>query len=88
MVVSIIEAGEGSAADPAFSGDNRGFYIAAAGGAAYQNLAHITKAVQDKGFNVSIEDRWVLSNKNTRLKTLFHALHLQLCNSEFEFQIN
>ena len=57
MVVSIVEAGEGSAADPAFSGSDRGFYIAAAGGAAYQNLAHITKAVQDKGFNVSIEDR-------------------------------
>ena len=31
--------------------------MAAAGGAAYQNLAHIIKTVQDKGFNVKIEDR-------------------------------
>ena len=35
----------------------RGFYIAAAGGAAYQNLSHIRGALQDKGFNVKLEDR-------------------------------
>ena len=54
LTVSVINSGSGSAADPAFQG--RGFYIAAAGGAAYQNLAHITKTVQDQGFNVNIDD--------------------------------
>ena len=55
LTVSMIESGAGSPADPSFQG--RGFYIAAAGGAAYQNLAHIIKTVQDRGFNVSVEDR-------------------------------
>jgi len=53
--VSVLEAGQGGAADPAFSG--RGFYIAAAGGAAYQNLAHIQTALQDGGFDVSLTDQ-------------------------------
>jgi len=55
LTVSMIESGSGSSADPEFEG--RGFYIAAAGGAAYQNLAHITKTIQDAGFDVSLEDR-------------------------------
>jgi len=55
LTVSLIEPGAGSAADPEFQGT--GFYIAAAGGAAYQNLAHITKSIQDMGFDVRLEDR-------------------------------
>jgi len=55
LTVSIIGSGTGSSADPSFEG--RGFYIAAAGGAAYQNFAHIQTAIQDAGFNVTLEDR-------------------------------
>jgi len=55
LTVSIIGSGSGSSADPSF--DGRGFYIAAAGGAAYQNFAHIQTAIQDGGFNVTLEDR-------------------------------
>ena len=44
LTVSVLEAGYGGPADPAFTG--AGFYIAAAGGAAYQNLAHIQTTVQ------------------------------------------
>jgi len=55
LTVSIIGSGSGSSADPSFEG--RGFYIAAAGGAAYQNFAHIQSAIQDGGFNVTLEDR-------------------------------
>ena len=55
LTVSVLQPGSGSVADPSFQ--ERGFYIAAAGGAAYQNLAHITKTVQDKGFNVRLEDK-------------------------------
>ena len=43
--------------DKNISVQGRGFYIAAAGGAAYQNLSHIRAALQDQGFNVSLEDR-------------------------------
>ena len=56
LTVSVLQPGSGSVADPSFQ-EERGFYIAAAGGAAYQNLAHITKTVQDKGFNVRLEDK-------------------------------
>jgi sarcosine dehydrogenase len=55
LTVSMIGSGEGGSADPTFQGD--GYYVAAAGGAAYQNLAHIQTVVQDAGFNVTIEDR-------------------------------
>ena len=55
LTVSVIGSGSGSSADPSFEG--RGFYIAAAGGAAYQNFAHIQSAIQDGGFNVTLEDR-------------------------------
>ena len=44
LTVSVLESGEGGSADPEFSGS--GFYIAAAGGTAYQNLAHIQQTVQ------------------------------------------
>ena len=44
LMPSVLEAGQGGAADPAFSG--RGFYIAAAGGAAYQNLViHLSQVL-------------------------------------------
>merc|ERR1712002_535786 len=55
LTVSVIGSGSGSSADPSFEG--RGFYIAAAGGVAYQNFAHIQSAIQDGGFNVTLEDR-------------------------------
>jgi hypothetical protein len=41
LTVSILEAGP---LDPPFQG--RGFYVAAAGGAAYQNWAHIQQTIQ------------------------------------------
>jgi hypothetical protein len=45
LTVSILEAGgSGGPLQPAFQG--RGFYVAAAGGAAYQNWAHIQQTVQ------------------------------------------
>jgi sarcosine dehydrogenase len=46
LTVSILEAGGGCAGpfDPPFQG--RGFYVAAAGGAAYQNWAHILQTIQ------------------------------------------
>ena len=44
LTVSVLESGEGGSVDPEFTGT--GFYIAAAGGAAYQNLSHIQKTVQ------------------------------------------
>lgn len=44
LTVSVLESGEGGSIDPKFTGT--GFYIAAAGGAAYQNLSHIQKTVQ------------------------------------------
>jgi len=55
LTVSVIDSGAGTSADPTFSG--RGFYIAAAGGAAFQNFAHIQTAIQDAGFDVTLEDR-------------------------------
>jgi hypothetical protein len=46
LTVSILEAGCGGAGpfEPPFKG--RGFYVAAAGGAAYQNWAHIQQTIQ------------------------------------------
>ncbi|XP_023344278.1 sarcosine dehydrogenase, mitochondrial isoform X2 [Eurytemora carolleeae] len=55
LTVSVLESGEGGSVDPKFTGT--GFYIAAAGGAAYQNLSHIQKTVQDAGFDVNITDK-------------------------------
>jgi sarcosine dehydrogenase len=46
LTVSILEAGGGGAGplEPPFQG--RAFYVAAAGGAAYQNWAHIQQTIQ------------------------------------------
>ena len=47
LTVSLLEdGGSGGPLDPFFQG--RGFYIAAAGGAAYQNWAHIQQTIQVK----------------------------------------
>lgn len=54
LTVSTIESGDGSTCDPKFEG--QGYYIAAAGGSAYQNYAHILKVIQDEGFKVQLSD--------------------------------
>ena len=91
LTVSIIESGFGSSADPQFNG--RGFYIAAAGGAAYQNLAHITQALQDGGFDVQLEDRshdmGMLSLQGPLSREILSKLtESQLDNSNFPFSTN
>jgi len=91
LTVSIIESGTGGPADPKFSG--YGYYIAAAGGAAYQNLAHIQTTVQDAGFNVRIEDRsrdmGMLSLQGPRAKDILKRLtETPLDNSSFPFSTN
>ena len=48
------EGGSGSSCDPAFEG--RGFYLAAGGAAALQNLAHVMKEVRRKEWRVSVQD--------------------------------
>ncbi|GAB6032728.1 hypothetical protein CHUAL_011598 [Chamberlinius hualienensis] len=54
LTVSTIESGDGSPCQPNFTGN--GFYIAAAGGSAFQNYAHILKVIQDKKFRVQLTD--------------------------------
>lgn len=48
------DSGDGSPCDPKFEG--RGFYLAAGGAAALQNLAHITKEIRSNKWNVQILD--------------------------------
>ncbi|XP_066953754.1 sarcosine dehydrogenase, mitochondrial-like isoform X1 [Macrobrachium rosenbergii] len=52
LTVSICEGGEGSPCDPAFEG--RGFYLAAGGAAALQNLAHILKEIRTHEWDVQL----------------------------------
>jgi len=91
LTVSVIESGKGSSADPEFKG--RGFYIAAAGGAAYQNLAHITQTIQDAGFDVILEDRshdmGMLSLQGPLSKEILSKLtNSPLDNLSFPFSTN
>ena len=91
LTVSMIEAGSGSSADPHFEG--RGFYIAAAGGAAYQNLAHIMKTIQDGGFDVQLEDRshdmGMLSLQGPLSREILSRLtDARLDNESFPFSTN
>jgi len=88
LTVSILEPGSGSPADPHFEG--AGFYIAAAGGAAYQNLAHIQKTIQDAGFKVQLEDRsrdmGMLSLQGPKSRLIMEKLtNEKLDNSSFPF---
>jgi len=91
LTVSMIEPGTGTSADPEFTG--KGFYIAAAGGAAYQNLAHITKTIQDAGFDVQLEDRshdmGMLSLQGPMSKAILSQLtDSPLDNENFPFSTN
>jgi len=91
LTVSMLEPGQDGPADPAFSGD--GYYIAAAGGVAYQNLAHIQTAAQDAGFNVIISDRsrdmGMLSIQGPRSREILSRLtNTPLDNSSFPFSTN
>jgi len=92
LTVSMIQSGTGtSSADPKFSG--RGFYIAAAGGAAFQNFAHIQQTLQDKGFNVNLEDRshemGMLSLQGPASRDILAKLtDTPLDNSSFPFSTN
>jgi len=91
LTVSVIDSGEGTSADPAFSG--RGFYIAAAGGAAYQNFAHIQQSIQDAGFNVKLEDRTremgMLSLQGPTARAILEKVtSSSLDNSSFPFSTN
>ncbi|XP_042228369.1 sarcosine dehydrogenase, mitochondrial-like [Homarus americanus] len=54
LTVSICEGGQGSACDPTFAG--RGFYLAAGGAAALQNLAHVLKEVRTHQWDVEVLD--------------------------------
>ncbi|XP_037793833.1 sarcosine dehydrogenase, mitochondrial-like [Penaeus monodon] len=54
LTVSVCDSGEGSPCDPNFEG--RGFYLAAGGAAALQNLAHVTKEIRSHKWNVQILD--------------------------------
>ena len=74
-------------------GQNREFYIAAAGGAAYQNLAHIQQTVQDKGFNVNIRDATMqmamISIQGPKSRTILESLtDADLSNESFPFSSN
>jgi len=91
LTVSIIESGMGTSADPMFEGD--GYYIAAAGGAAFHNLAHIQTVVQDAGFNVKLEDRsrdmGMLSIQGPKSKEILSRLtDAPLDNESFPFSTN
>jgi len=91
LTVSVVESGNGGPADPTFQGD--GYYIAAAGGAAFQNLAHIQTVVQDAGFNVTIEDRsqdmGMLSLQGPKSKEILSRLtNTPLDNESFPFSTN
>ncbi len=64
----------------------RGFYIAAAGGASYHNLSHIRRTLQDKGFSdqrVHLHDltdqMGLLSVQVLLNSTWFTTYPLQLC---------
>ncbi|XP_066953751.1 sarcosine dehydrogenase, mitochondrial-like [Macrobrachium rosenbergii] len=52
LTVSICEGGEGSPCDPSFEG--RGFYLAAGGAAALQNLAHVLKELRTHEWDVQL----------------------------------
>lgn len=87
----MIEPGAGGPADPTFQG--KGFYIAAAGGAAYQNFAHIQKTIQDKGFDVRLEDRshdmGMLSLQGPASRDILQKLtDTPLDNESFPFSTN
>merc|ERR1712142_1360627 len=74
-------------------GTGKGFYIAAAGGAAYQNLAHITKTIQDAGFDVQLEDKshdmGMLSLQGPMSKAILSQLtDSPLDNENFPFSTN
>ena len=69
------------------------YYIAAAGGAAYHNYAHILKAIQDKGFDVQLEDRsrdmGMLSLQGPNSKRILEQLtDAKLDNTSFPFSSN
>lgn len=51
---SVCDSGDGSACDPVFNGP--GFYMAAGGAAALQNLAHVLKEVRTHGWDVKVVD--------------------------------
>ena len=91
LTVSVIDSGKGTSADPAFSG--RGFYIAAAGGAAYQNFAHIQQSIQDAEFDVKLEDRTremgMLSLQGPTARAILEKVTSSpLDNSSFPFSTN
>lgn len=56
LTVSVIKPGRGISCDPQFP-DEYGFYIAAGGGSQYHILSHIRSVLQDKKFNVKLENR-------------------------------
>jgi len=91
LTVSVIESGTGCVGEPQF--DGRGFYIAAAGGAAYQNYAHILRTLQDGGFNVTLEDQseemGMLSLQGPAARDILAKLtDTDLSNSSFPFSTN
>jgi len=95
LTVSIIESADAekdNAAAPIFT-KSRGFYIAAAGGVAYQNIAHIQTAVQDAGLDVSIVDKsrdmGMLSLQGPLARDILSRLtDAKLDNESFPFSTN
>ncbi|MPC31556.1 Sarcosine dehydrogenase, mitochondrial [Portunus trituberculatus] len=88
LTVSVCEGGSGSACDPAFEG--RGFYLAAGGAAALQNLAHVTKEIRKNKWNVSLldhtDDMSLLSVQGRHSRTLLQELTSEdLGNDSFPF---
>lgn len=88
LTVSVCEGGQGSPCDPAFEG--RGFYLAAGGAAALQNLAHVLKEIRTNGWRVSLldhtDDMALLSVQGRHSRTILQQLtDADLGNEAFPF---
>ncbi|XP_045607468.2 LOW QUALITY PROTEIN: sarcosine dehydrogenase, mitochondrial [Procambarus clarkii] len=88
LTVSICEGGQGSACDPAFTG--KGFYLAAGGAAALQNLAHVLKEVRINDWDVQVldhtEDMAMLSVQGPLSRAILQKLTDEdLSNEAFPF---
>lgn len=69
---------------------NKEFYVAAAGGAAYQNWAHIQQTIQDENFNVTLQDvsrqMGMMSLQGPKSRQILQKLtHCDLTNEAFPF---
>ncbi|XP_071548402.1 sarcosine dehydrogenase, mitochondrial [Panulirus ornatus] len=89
LTVSVCEGGLGSACDPAFMG--RGFYLAAGGAAALQNLAHVMKEMRTHSWDVQVldhtEDMAMLSVQGPNSRAILQQLtdNEDFSNESFPF---